>query len=124
MTRDNTQVKKLREENGVLKSQLTELQNELNEGKKKLETHANNGELQDSVNFISADYDDRIEKNSALENDVKRIDEKLAVFTQKIDELDEAIEAITAYSYQYNIKILGIPQANDKETAEQTVQIA
>jgi len=28
-----------------------------------------------------------------------------------------------AYSYQYNLKIIGLPQANPKETAEETIEL-
>ena len=84
MTRgDSTQVKKLREENDSLKSQLDELHDEFNEMKKKLETHASKDELQDSVNLMSVDYNDLKAKRSAFENGVKKIDEKLAEFPRK-----------------------------------------
>ena len=37
--------------------------------------------------------------------------------------LSQAIEAIHRYSYQYNIKITGIPQTNAYESAEETTKI-
>jgi len=124
MTRgENSQLKKLKEENESLKSQLDELSKEFNEVKKKLEAQATNDDLQESVNLMSADYDELKAKKSAVENDVRKIEEQLSELTQKIYDFDEAIESIMAYSYQYNIKILGIPQANVKETADETVEI-
>jgi len=95
----------------------------LKEVKKKLESHTSNDDLQASVNFMSAEYDDLKAKKSAFEKDVKKIDEKLTYLTQKIYDIDEAIKSIMAYSYQYNSKIICIPQANAKETAEETVEI-
>ena len=43
----------------------------------------------------------------------KKIEEQLAKVTEKVYEIDETIESIREYSYQYNIKILRIPEAND-----------
>ena len=43
---------------------------------------------------------------------------------QKVEELDEAVESIMRYSYQYNMKLVGIPQVNSRsETAEERVSI-
>ena len=43
---------------------------------------------------------------------------------QKVEELDEAIESIMRYSYQYNLKLVGIPQVSSRsETAKERVSI-
>lgn len=82
-----------------------------------------NGELEHSVQHMSADYDDLKTTSSSLAKDLKRIDKNLTKISMKVYEIDDAIEALTAYSYQYNIKILGIPQTNENETAQDTVEI-
>ena len=40
--------------------------------------------------------------------------------SKKFDEITKAIEVAEQYSYQYNIKIMGVPQLNEKELAETT----
>ena len=55
-TRNNVEIRKLKEENDDLKSKLSELYDELKEVRKKLETSISNDEVQDSVNFMNAEY--------------------------------------------------------------------
>jgi len=126
MTKEKQQkddVKKLRQENDTLKEQLNEIQEELKNVKKKLETNPNTDELQTSVNFFSAEYDQYKAKESSMENQVKSIEDKLSTIEKKVYEIDEAIESILAYSYQYNIKIVGLPQAKASESAAETVEL-
>lgn len=122
MSKDNNQLKKLRDENDDLKKQIGVLHDELKNIKKKMELSANSDELEHSVEHC-AEYDDLRVVNTNLMSDLKRIDENLSKISIKVYEIDDAIEALTAYSYQYNIKILGIPQTNDSETAQETVKI-
>ena len=62
-------------------------------------------------------------KKSVLDNDVRKIEEKLTAFAPKVNEIGETVEAMMAYSYQYNLKILGIPQANANESAQESVEL-
>ena len=38
----------------------------------------------------------------------------------QVEAVTEALDEATSYSYQYNLKIVGVPQTNDKETSEET----
>ena len=122
-TRNNVQIRKLKEENDDLKSKLSQLYDELKEVRKKLETSISNDEIQDSVNFMNAEYEDFNAKKSVLDNDVRKIEEKLTAFALKVNEIGETVETLMAYSYQYNLRILGIPQANAKESAQESVDL-
>ena len=43
---------------------------------------------------------------------------------EKLNKIDEAIEAVNRYSYLYNLKIIGaVPKANTKESSKETVDI-
>ena len=45
-------------------------------------------------------------------------------YNSKFDKLSEQIDVIEQYSYNYNVKIIGIPQAIDQnETAQDTANI-
>ena len=41
----------------------------------------------------------------------------------KVDEVGKAIDAMEEYSYQYNIKIVGVPELNSQETAMDTSKL-
>ena len=120
---DNTQVKKLKQENDELKTQINDLQEELKEIKRKVEAVGTGSELQHSVEHVSAEYDDLKSSTAAVVRDLKKIEERLAEISQKVYDVEDAVESIMAYSYQYNIKIMGIPQVKDSELAEETVEI-
>ena len=42
---------------------------------------------------------------------------------KKFDRIDKAIDDICYYSYQYNLKIVGVPQINENESAEDTANL-
>ena len=57
------------------------------------------------------------------EADLKRLSARLAQVSAKVDEVGKAIDAIEEYSYQYNIKIVGVPELNSQETAMNTSKL-
>ena len=120
---NNTQVKKLKQENDDLKTQINDLQEELKETKRKMETVGTGSELQHSVEHVSAEYDDIKSSTAAVARDLKKIEKRLAEISQKVYNVEDAVESIMAYSYQHNLKIMGIPQVKDSELAEETVEI-
>ena len=52
------------------------------------------------------------------EAELKRLSARLA----QVDEVGKAIDSFEEYSYQYNIKIVGVPELNSQETADITFQ--
>ncbi|XP_032231185.1 uncharacterized protein LOC116614368 [Nematostella vectensis] len=48
---------------------------------------------------------------------------KLGTLVDKVDSKGKEIDGATAYSYQYNLKITGVPQMSDKENADQTTSL-
>ena len=78
------------------------------------------GEIVKSLEFLSSEYDDMI----AFRNDAKRqlqlLNERLSSLVKQVDEISEAIDAIEQYSYQYNVKIVGIPEVHSRESATET----
>ena len=114
---------KLRQENHDLKSQIADLQEELTQVKCKIASNPTNDDLAKSVDFLSNEYDDLKTNKISVVEDLKHIESKLYLISKKVCEIDDAIESIVQYSYQYNVKILGVPQESDTESAEQTVNI-
>ena len=57
------------------------------------------------------------------EAELKRLSARLAQVSAKVDEVGKAIDTIEAYSYQYNVKIVGVPELNGQETAMDTSKL-
>jgi len=60
---------------------------------------------------------------TCAEAELKRLSARLAQVSAKVDELGKAIDTIEEYSYQYNIKIVGVPELNSQETAMDTSKL-
>ena len=55
---------------------------------------------------------------------------KMGNFQSKLNNLSDQVEVLSKalgdellYSYQYNLKIVGVPQTNDRETAKETAEV-
>ena len=72
-----------------------------------------------SVGFVSSKYDDLV----AFKDEAKQIKQ---LFTRGdeisvlCDRIAKSIDALEAYSYQFNVKIEGMPAAKENETSDQT----
>ena len=114
--------KKLREENDHLRAEIEELKNQIHKVNEDLMTKTtavlkskttgevkreknttdktSSEERNEAVAFMSKQYDD-------LE-DIQQITKKVDSISKRCDEITESLEAIEQYSYQYNIKIMGV----------------
>ena len=57
------------------------------------------------------------------EAELKRLSARLVQVSAKVDEVGKAIDTIEEYSYQYNVKIVGVPELNGQETAMDTSKL-
>lgn len=119
---------KLKKENDELKVQLGELRNELMAFKEKINSSPSNGELLKSVTFVSDELDniqanDKVIKD--LQTDLQKLEIKLLSFENNVIRINETIEALHQYSFQYNLKILGVPSNSEgrRETDTETIDI-
>lgn len=55
--------------------------------------------------------------------ELKRLSARLNQVRERVDEVGKAIDAMEEYSYQYNIKIVGLPELNTQETAMGTSKL-
>ncbi|CAB4042716.1 Hypothetical predicted protein [Paramuricea clavata] len=138
--------KKLKEENELLRSEIEGLKNQLYKISEDLKTQqataaskpsrtaeakqakdtverTNSEERAEAVVFMSKQYDDLEVFRKQATQDIRQITKKLDSISKKCDEITEAIELAEQYSYQYNIKIMGVPQLNEKESAETTANL-
>ena len=118
------ELSKILKQNEELKKQADEFENELSDLKSKMATMKDKPmEVDKSMQFLSEEYDDFKSFKSSTEKELTRLSSKLRDFVEKIEIIDETIETIQKYSYQYNVKILGIPQADRKESAKDSVDL-
>ena len=43
--------------------------------------------------------------------------------TENVTRIDKAIDEMLFYSYQYNVKIVGVPHVSENESSEETVEL-
>ena len=71
--------------------------------------------------FLSDEYDDLAACRKKIWNQIKRLSSKLD--STQVDRISQAIDSFEMYSYQYNIKIVGIPQVAETESPEHKTSI-
>ena len=133
---------KLRKENQALRSEITALEERLDKitnevSKKKVSmadsltgqevNHATNrSEAADktkSIEFISAQYDDIIVFKNNVIQDLKDMKKQVSMISKKCEAIMTSVEQMEDYSYQYNLKIVGMPQQGENESAEKQSEI-
>jgi prefoldin subunit 5 len=127
----NADIKRLKEENEDLKSQIEKLvekvdnlsQNVLST-KEASSANGRSGEQEEplssekkkSVEFLSNQYDQVLKELDQIKAEIKEV-------SKKYTEISNAIAAIEDYSFNYNVKIVGMPVVSEHERADETVEI-
>ncbi|PFX17565.1 hypothetical protein AWC38_SpisGene18104 [Stylophora pistillata] len=126
---DKDKVKALRKENKQLKRQLEELKNDFESIKSKMAKQRENYtatvvplDTQD-VQFLSDSYGALVQSKNSIEKDRDRFSLRLYFLEKNVDRIDKAIDDMLHCSYQYNLKIVGVPQVNENESAEDTANL-
>ena len=76
-----------------------------------------------SMQFVSDQYDDLVSFKNNTNTELKYIKSQVEIISTKCDKIAKAIDQLEDYSYQYNLKIVGIPQEQATETAEQMANL-
>lgn len=119
-------IKILRKENDALKAQLNDLTKEMEKLKNKVEQEIPSAELNEQakgLQYLSKEYEDLSTSNTSLRQEMQRLSSKLAEISHKVYQIDEAIENAQQYSYQYNVKIVGVPKMAEQESALDTANL-
>jgi seryl-tRNA synthetase len=74
-------------------------------------------EFQHSLECLSAKYETLSTEEGAAKKELQKLSSRLLELTAKVDRIDDALEQLQQHSYQYNVKIVGIPQQEVKESA-------
>lgn len=121
----------LRKENQTLKMQVETLTAEIDKLKltiQQMEPPSSresieaslNAEAQSSLEFLSKEYDDFGEFRQHAQREIQRLNSRLLEIKSKVDMVGKAIEDLQDYSYQFNIKIIGVPETGSPESAKNT----
>ena len=80
--------------------------------------------IQKSVDFLSEDYHDAKEFREKTLQELGRLSRKVAEISSKADNMAAAIDDLQKYSFQYNVKIVRIPNLQeDHESGEATAEL-
>ena len=120
-------VTSLLQENQALKGQLDTLLKEVKSLKDKCKSegtsqasgdngaaqtnNATNAESERSLQFLSDEYDDLSAANSDVLVQLKQITRRLLDLSNEVERVSNAIDEAEDYSYQYNVKIIGLPES-------------
>ena len=121
------------ENNATLKKknqELTEQVNALSEEIRKLEEHiaehtsSPDRSAAQSTEMVLQFYSDAHDQSQTFQADVskelKRLSTWLSEISTRVDEIGKAIDSMCEYSYQYNVKIVGLPELSEQESYSQT----
>ena len=127
---------KLRKENQSLRNEIAELKEKLQKisedfsSKEALLTKPRterkmSPEQAHSVEFVSSQYDDLVSFKVEATKQIKQLFTRVAEISILCDRIAKSIDALEAYSYQFNVKIVGMPTATEhhSETSDQTVAL-
>ena len=73
-----------------------------------------------SVGFVSSKYDDPLAFKDEAAKEIKQPFTTVDEISVLCDRIAKSIDALEAYSYQFNVKIEGMPAATENETSDQT----
>ena len=92
----------------------------VNENKLTAVTNASNDETARSLQYLSDEYDDLSASNSSVSVQLKQISHRLNVLSAQVERVANAMNDAEEYNYQFNVKIIGLPELNSSETAPAT----
>ena len=92
----------------------------VNENRITAVTNASNVETARSLQYLSDEYDDLSASNSSVSVQLKQISHRLNVLSAQVERVANAINDAEEYSYQFNVKIIGIPGLNSSKTVPET----
>lgn len=128
-------VKSLKKSNGELKRQLEQAQKEL----KKLEQRVTdqeciarnvnsegsatailNREAEASLEFVGQEFEGTKRQLERIRESLANIEKRLTNFEERLLNLESTLDDLQNYSYSFNVKVLGVPELSDSESAADT----
>ena len=112
----------LKRENSNLKDQLSVMADEIAKMKEMLleqskKPAATKDETVQSLEFMSKGFDDFERFRVFAGKELKRLSAKLEELAVELNRVSRNIDEFQEYSYQYNVKIVGVPQTSQDESS-------
>ena len=76
-----------------------------------------------AVQFLSDSYDTIVQSKTTMDEHFGIFALRLDLLASNIDEISKAVVEMLHYSYQYNLKIVGVPQVKEDELAQDTPKL-
>ena len=83
-------------------------------------TNASNVETARSLQYLSDDNDDLSASYSSVLVQLNQISHRLNVLSAQVERVANAINDAEEYSYQFKVKLIGLPELNPGDTAPDT----
>jgi len=119
--------KALRKGNDDLKSEMIALKKEFQSLKSKMAEQKDVNEAvatalptTQDVQFLSDSYDALVKSESSLSKALENFSHRRDLLSVKVDRIDKAMDEMLYYSYQYNLKIVGVPLISERDTGGNT----
>ena len=124
-------VKSLKKENDKLRDQVKSLSEDFQKFKDKMAAKVSKEVLPSScdspnvqdIQFLSDGYDDLLKSKQEIIRELQKLENRLENIESNLNSIAKAVDNIMIYSYQYNIKIIGVPLASDQETSLETANL-
>jgi len=73
-----------------------------------------------TLEFYEKSYNDLWAESA---NSLKQLWSRLNLLSSRVEQIGDSIEQLQRYSFQYNIKIIGLPESELQESASKTVSL-
>ena len=115
----------LKRENNDLKSKVSTLTEEISRLKDLIQQQSSSAassaeETSHSLDFLSKEYDDLLRFKTSASKELQRLSSQLSEVKARVDAIANAIDEFQEYSFQYNVKIVGVPEVCSDEAASTT----
>ena len=88
--------------------------------------HKQHPEIEKSLEFVGAEYDDLKGLQVAAKKDLKALGERVNFASARVDEMAIKIDNLVQQSYSFNVKLVGVPEiaeTGSKEPAIDTTKL-
>ncbi|XP_068675716.1 kinetochore protein Nuf2-like [Montipora foliosa] len=115
----------LRKENNYLKSKVSTLTEEISRLKDLIQQQSSSAapsaqEISHSLEFLSKGYYDLIRFKTTASKELQRLSSQLTDVKIMVDAIANAIDEFQEYSFQYNVKKVGVPEVCSNEAVSRT----
>ncbi|CAH3192480.1 unnamed protein product [Porites evermanni] len=115
----------LRRENNDVKSKVSTLTEEISRLKDLFQQQSSSAapsatEKSHSLEFLSKEYDDFLFFKTTANKELQRLSSQLSEVKARVDAIANAIDEFQEHSFQYNVKIVGVPEVCSDEAASTT----